>query len=61
MRTEHPAEQSEASGETIRWDPIRLERERLLNRVCGGAEPTGRSRASDAPSVLGHYPAHTLR
>jgi hypothetical protein len=55
-RTEHRAEQFGVPGETIHRDLIRLEREGLLNRVYGGAEPTDRSRASEAPSVPGHNP-----
>ena len=48
VRTEHLAERFGVSGETIRRDLIRLEREGLLSRVYGGAEPTERSRASKA-------------
>jgi DeoR family transcriptional regulator, fructose operon transcriptional repressor len=48
VRTDELAEQFGVSGETVRRDLIRLERDGLLNRVYGGAEPADRPRASEA-------------
>jgi DeoR/GlpR family transcriptional regulator of sugar metabolism len=48
VRTEDLAERFGVSGETIRRDLIRLERDGLLSRVYGGAAPADRPRASEA-------------